>query len=193
MFYKLYCTVRTKLRVIVFNNIIKKYIDPNKSSVILEVGCNTGEFVKYLMTQYPKSTIIGADINDKFKNEFIHAVCATDLSDRFDKSVFDLVCAFETVEHIKEMEKFFFEVQKILKDRGIFVISFPFEMFRGQTALFDSLFIYRNLAFAKQLHVHKLFPAKIRQIMKNLQFSIITSTLRFIPWPSFVMVFQIKK
>ena len=44
---------------------------------------------------------------------------------RFPHQYFDLVCSFETLEHLDNPERFIFEVKRVLKKDGIFIVSTP--------------------------------------------------------------------
>ena len=173
------------------NNLrIKKFtqlIDPSTTDQILEIGCNRGLLLSALQKYAPAT--IGIDVNQEVVQQLaskaISYMSATDL--RFKENTFNKVCAFEVIEHISDIKKVFTEVYKILKKGGVFIISFPVELIRGQSAILDAWNVYKNPLMARQLHVHKLTPSIIQNISQPIGFVVIESRVMFIPFPSFVM------
>lgn len=181
-----YCGFRNKLRIDKFI----KLINPRESDRILEIGCNKG-LLTLNIAKY-SSKVTGIDINKqqirKINNNMFCLMSATELN--FPSNHFDKMCAFEVIEHIREIDKVFSEVYRVLKMNGRFIISFPFEFIRGQSAILDACLIYKNPFYARKLHLHRLTPHKIRKIIGNLPFSVVRSIIMFIPFPSFVMVLR---
>lgn len=184
-----YSHLRNILRTKKFTEII----DPQKDENILDIGCNKG-LLLFNLAKYTDGAV-GVDINkelvEKMNNSKIQFMSATEL--RFPKNYFEKVCAFEVVEHIVEINKVFVEVYNILKIGGRFIISFPLEIVRGQSALIEACFVYKNPLYARKIHVHKLTPVKIKKIVADLPFSIIETKIVFIPFPSFVVILRKEK
>lgn len=170
--------------------IFTKLINPGKHERILELGCNTGDLIARISNF--SDDVVGIDINQEqvglLRNQKIHYMSATDLE--FRKDNFDKVCAFEVVEHIPAIAKVFQEVCRVLKPGGKFIFSFPFEIFRGQAALIDAIRVFRNPLYSRKLHVHRLTPRKIKTILDGVPFQIKSWTIKFIPYPTFVMVLE---
>jgi SAM-dependent methyltransferase len=169
---------------------VKKFlrlIAPHPQEKILEIGCNTGLLLTKIKSIAPNS--LGVDLNKeliaKLNNPSISYMSATNL--KFKRSSFNKICAFEVIEHIKDLAKVFSEVYRVLCTDGEFIISFPLEFIRGQSAILDAWTVYKNPLMARQLHIHKLTPKKIKKIAEPLGFTIIQSTIMLIPFPSYVM------
>lgn len=181
-----YYGFRNKLRIKRFTELIK----PVKEDRILEIGCNGGELIFHL--SHFSDYVYGVDINKeqvgKVKSKRIQCMSATDLE--FQNHTFDKVCSFEVMEHITDTKKVFQEVNRILKPKGKFIISYPLELIRGQAALFDAITVYRNPSYARMLHVHKLTPTRIRTMIKDIPFNVILSAIHFLPYPTFVMILE---
>src|SRR6185437_507324 len=113
-------------------------VAPSRSDRILEIGCNDGVLLRHLADH--AGDVRGIDVNEDMvatlDDERIQAMSATDL--RFADERFDKVCAFEVLEHIEDLSSVFREVHRVLKVGGAFVLSFPFEIIRGQAAWLDS-------------------------------------------------------
>lgn len=181
-----YSAIRNKLRT----NKFVKIVDPQKNESILDIGCNKGLLLYRLI---PKAReVVGIDINQKLiaelKDEKIKFMSATNLE--FEKDSFDKICAFEVIEHIEEIDKVFSEASRVLKKGGKLIVSFPFEIVRGQSAILDALFVYKDISYARKLHVHKITPNKIKKIVKKLPLNTTKTQIVFIPFPSFLMILE---
>lgn len=103
---------------------------------------------------------------------------------------FNIVIGIEVFEHIPDLEKVFSEIARVLVRGGKCYMTVPFEFFRGQQALGDAWNVYRDLKVARQLHVHKLNPAKVKKMISHSTLEIITSRLIWIPGPSYFIALQ---
>jgi 2-polyprenyl-3-methyl-5-hydroxy-6-metoxy-1,4-benzoquinol methylase len=161
-------------------------VGPARRDRILEIGCNDGALLRCLAEH--AGEVCGIDVNEamvqRLRDPRILAMSATELG--FDPESFDKVCAFEVLEHIDDLGKVFREVHRVLKVGGAFVLSFPFELIRGQAAWLDSLAVYGDLRHARMLHVHRLMPEKIRRLA-GASFDVVDSRLRLLPGPFFFM------
>lgn len=180
-----YCGFRTRLRLKKFTNIV----NPKPGQKILEIGCNQGQFSRRL-SQYTNH-VYGIDINSEAIKQINHPnfryMSATNID--HPTSFFDKICAFEVIEHIQDTNQFLTEVRRILKNKGQFIISFPFEIIRGQSALLDSLNVFGDIKHGRQLHIHKFFPKQVIAIAKNYSLKAISSRLVLAPFPTYVVVF----
>jgi SAM-dependent methyltransferase len=181
-----YYRFRKRLRIKKLTELIR----PTREDRILEIGCNDGALVFHL--SHFAGHVCGVDINKeqvrRINNKNIQHMSATDLA--FENETFDKVCCFDVIEHVSEVKKVFLEVHRILKSGGEFIISFPFEVIRGQAALFDAIGVYKDASHAKMLHVHKLTPKRIRTMIKDIPLGVIHSGIQFLPYPTFVMIME---
>jgi SAM-dependent methyltransferase len=183
-----YCGFRNRLRIKEFT----KLVDPKKGEVILEIGCNEA-LLTHSLLKYSEQ-VYGIDINKdevkKQRSRKILCMSATDL--KFRDGFFDKVCSFEVFEHIPDIGKAMSEVSRVLKPGGMFFVTFPMEIVRGQNAVMDAIRVFRNPLYARKLHVHKLSPWRIRQILEKgrISMSIVRSGMVLIPFPSWVLVLE---
>lgn len=144
-----------------------KYIDPQKTEKILEIGCKKGTLVKKL--QDLGYNVFGIDINPnnikKGVAKNLKVMDAINL-DFPDKS-FDKVYSLHTFEHIADIEKAFQELARVLKPGGKAVLVYPREPIRGLFALPTALFVHGNPLLARKLHIHKLNPNKVKQLSEK--------------------------
>lgn len=108
-----------------FASLLKKTIR-TESLKILEIGCGTGEYTKYIGRYFPKSKIIGLDISDKIievardkckslKN--VSFVTQSAYKTNFKDEQFDVVCGFYVLHHLKSA-KLSKEILRVLKKEG---------------------------------------------------------------------------
>lgn len=174
------------------NNTFSALIEAQPKERILEIGCNAGVLLRILQSQGAVVSGIDVDKNilETIKDLPVFYMSVTELD--FPENSFDKVCAFEVLEHIEELRKALENIARILKPGGRFYCSFPFELIRGQAALYDALTVYHNALYARKLHVHKLTPSKIKKWIAGLPLEIVASKMIFIPFPSFFMTLKKK-
>lgn len=95
---------------------------------ILEVGAGTGHLIKNFRDQGYK--IIGTEANDKFiqyakENYNIDLIKETTSTLNFKVCSFDMVMSFDVIEHIPKVNEHIKEVKRILKGKGVYVLSTP--------------------------------------------------------------------
>ncbi len=111
-----------------FNQVIKA-LKPKKGEKILDIGCGTGFYVKYLINKDCKVT--GTDISKIYINQAKeyaagakYLVCdAANLP--FDKNSFDKILMTEVIEHIPDPIDAIKEIKRVLKPGGYAVITTP--------------------------------------------------------------------
>ncbi|MBI4896448.1 MAG: methyltransferase domain-containing protein [Candidatus Aenigmarchaeota archaeon] len=102
-----------------------------RNDVILDIGCGTGRLTVALASMC--NTIIGIDFSEHMliraqeKTKNLHHVeyKKTDIEKRlpFKNSSFDKVICSLVVNHIKDINKFFHEINRVLKRDGVFVFD----------------------------------------------------------------------
>jgi ubiquinone/menaquinone biosynthesis C-methylase UbiE len=104
------------------------YKEFNKSKVILDVGCGTGEFGK----SKPSDSIrvYGVDCDDNAlraasEYEFVEKIDLDCNSLPFEDNFFDAVLAKDILEHVQKPWLLLKEIHRIIKDNGIIIASVP--------------------------------------------------------------------
>jgi ubiquinone/menaquinone biosynthesis C-methylase UbiE len=135
---------------------------------------------------------VGIDINEEVvkKSGRTDLICMDATNMVFEDASFDIIVGIEVFEHIPALEKVFSEIARVLASGGKCYMTVPLEFFRGQQALGDAWYVYRDLRMARQLHVHKLNPKKIKKMIAHTSLEIITSKVIWIPGPSYFIVLQ---
>ncbi len=178
--------VRTKM----FLDVVK----PKKNEKILEIGCNDGSLLN-VMNRYG-SNCYGIDVNkdiiNKSNNPNLKVMSATNL--KFKDNSFDKIYTSHTLEHIKDVKKVFKEVNRVLKEGGEFIILFPYEPIRGIRAMKETIALSKTpFKMARELHIHRLTPRKIKKLIKYMPFKIKKSTIRFTILPDYLMILEVNK
>lgn len=103
-----------------------------KNKVVLDIACGTGFGSKILAKNSKK--VIGIDISNEsityakqnFSLRNINFIRgdATNLKFLENKSI-DVVVSFETLEHLSRYKQFLSEIKRVLKSKGILIISTP--------------------------------------------------------------------
>lgn len=161
-------------------------LKPRKKDTILEIGCNKGDLVKKVRPFCKK--IIGIDNN---KEAIASSNCsgtyymdATKLT--FPDESFDKIVSLHTIEHIPDLKKAFKEMERVLKPGGMAVLSYPFELFWGMTALGTAIFLHKNIFMARKIHAHKLDKKKVKMFTNNTKLDVREHNVVFCLLPVFV-------
>lgn len=102
-----------------------------KDKAVLDVACGEGYGSK-ILSEAPAS-VLGVDISEEAVRNAKKRYTSTRLKFAVQDAVqleqlgrrFDVITAFEMIEHILEQEQFMIQVKKVLKERGIFMVSTP--------------------------------------------------------------------
>jgi len=101
----------------------------NENSVILDIGCFKGDLLKLIRTLNSSCKLYGVDKleTDWFpiKNCDFRVADAENLP--FEENFFNTVFILDVLEHIKEYENVINEIHRVLKPKGLCIISGPTE------------------------------------------------------------------
>ena len=159
--------------------VLLKYLKPNRGEKILDLGCSRGFYVRE-MENYTDG-VIGVDISESSLREAVTSkVRYGDIMNlNFDDSSFDKIYSLHTIEHIPNLKQFFSEVARVLKPEGIAIIVYPWEPIRGIQAIVAALGQYKNPFMAGKIHLHRLTPGRIQQLVEDTSLSHIESKFSF--------------
>ena len=115
-------------------NFLKKY--DLKGKKVLEIGAGTLHLSEYLASK--GASVTALDMSEELKQshkglpvtlrDSITCIEADFLKHDFKSKNFDVIIAMEVLEHVEEEELFLEKVKKLLKDKGIIIISVPAHM-----------------------------------------------------------------
>lgn len=128
---------------------------------ILEIGCGSGYGSEYLAENgVKKITAFDIDsqaINYAIKNSTHDNVVFRqgDAQTLVLKEKFDVVVSFEVIEHLKDAEKLLELTKKVLKKKGVFILSTPNRKFSP----------YDGDKPSNPYHVREFYPQELRKIL----------------------------
>lgn len=114
---------------------------------ILEIGCSMGHFSNYCYNM--KKSIIFTDISESNiklakKNYPNLSFCVADAEKLpFKDNSFDVVVSIELIEHLFNQRSHLFEVNRILKTNGIYIIKTPNKLYDRIVNFPYYMFIYK--------------------------------------------------
>lgn len=107
--------------------LINKYLNNGK---LLDVGCGTGHFLKYLNDTTNSWALFGVEPNERLRKIASKTVGATIKNGslkniRFNNNTFDIITCLDVLEHSIELEKNLSELRRVLKTNGYILVQAP--------------------------------------------------------------------
>ena len=115
-------------------------LELDRNSVILDLGCNTGNVLSYLRTRY-ECTVIGLDYPKAWMNK-CHApdvVRGDGHTLPFADGVFDVVLLLHVIGHVEDPARVLRETRRVLKTEGALGMITPNARFVSMMRVLDSL------------------------------------------------------
>ena len=118
---KIYNLVRT-YNIQKKEQLISKYICEDKN--LLDIGCGTGEFIKYCKSINYKT--FGIEPNVKARNLAISKKLEvkSDIRDIKDQK-FDIITMWHVLEHVENLDEYISKIKNLLKANGTLIIAVP--------------------------------------------------------------------
>jgi SAM-dependent methyltransferase len=157
---------------------------------VLEVGCGQGHLTEAIASR--GVDIIGVDANPRAPevagNGRIRHMSAESLD--FEDGAFDAVIAVHAIEHIPRLSRAFAEMVRVLKPGGRAVFVYPAEPIQGLYAIPSSIVLHGTPLRAREVHCHKLWPGKLREMLEPLGMSEIAKEFSVFKTPQFASAFE---
>jgi len=99
----------------------------DEESIILDIGCNRGDFLKLVRITNPSCKCYGLDKKIIEEVEGCDIRIADGMNLPFSDNFFDKVVTLDVLEHIEDFIQVIKEIKRVLKPNGIVVISGPTE------------------------------------------------------------------
>lgn len=158
-------------------------------SKVLEVGCGSGHLTRRLAER--GVDIVGIDANPNAAsvagNDRVRTMRAESLS--FDDDSFDAIVSIHAIEHIPALEVALVEMARVLRPGGDALFIYPAEPIMGLYAIPTSVILHGTPLKARQVHCHKLWPAKLRRLVSPLGWAETHHAFNLIKSPQFVSRF----
>lgn len=99
---------------------------------VLDISCGTG-YGSRILCDSGATKVVGVDISSEtvdfaqthYQIMGLEFKVGNILDINFSKNYFDVVTCFETIEHVQNQEKAFTELHRVLKPKGLLIISSP--------------------------------------------------------------------
>jgi ubiquinone/menaquinone biosynthesis C-methylase UbiE len=169
---------------------IDRLISIREGDRVLEVGCGQGHLTKALAAR--GLDITGIDANPQAEevaeSPLVRHMRAEDLE--FDDATFDFVVSVHAIEHIPELDAALAEISRVLRDGGKAVFIYPAEPIMGLYAIPTSIILHGTPFKAREVHCHKLWPAKLRGMVEPLGLRQVSSEFSLLWSPQFATAFE---
>lgn len=111
----------------IFLRLLRRYMMPQETALILDVGCGTGTALGYLS---PYGRGVGVDIErsalEYSRRRGIRSVVQSAASNlAFKDDTFDLICALDILEHVDDDSRAWRECYRTCKPGGLVLITVP--------------------------------------------------------------------
>lgn len=157
---------------------------------VLEVGCGQGHLTAAMAQR-------GVDITGIDANRQAPEVAGTGLvrhmvaeSLDFDDDTFDFIFSVHAIEHIPALEEALTEMTRVLKPGGKALFVYPAEPIKGLYAIPTSIILHGHPFKARQVHCHKLSPAKLRAMVGPMGMRETGREFSVFKTPQFTSVFE---
>lgn len=169
---------------------VMRYLRPNASERLLEVGCGRGWLTQRMQEHCPAT--FGIDVNPMSithgVTEQLLVMDATAL--HFENAQFDHLYSFHAIEHIVDAEGALREMHRVIAPGGRVLLVYPAEPIRGLYAMPGAWIGFGNPFLARELHVHAFTPRKIKRLALPCGFRHIESALDLFVTPQFMTVLE---
>lgn len=157
---------------------------------VLEVGCGRGHLTQAIAAR--GVDIVGVDANpqahDVAESDLVRHMYAEDLE--FEDETFDVVLSVHAIEHIPNLTQALAEMTRVLVPGGTAVHVYPAEPIQGLYAIPTSIILHRTPFKAREVHCHKLRPAKLREMLEPLGMTERAHEFSLFKTPQFASVFE---
>lgn len=103
-----------------------------KDSVVMDLGCGTGDLIRFLASHFRQLNFIGEDIDEKtlnyakqFKQGNTSYIKGVENHIPVNSSSIDLIYFHEVIEHTENDKLFVGEIRRILKKHGVATLTTP--------------------------------------------------------------------
>lgn len=169
---------------------IDRLISIGPDDRVLEVGCGQGHLTKALAARGVE--IIGIDANpqasDVAESDLVRHMVAESLE--FEDESFDRIISVHAIEHIPPLDEALEEMARVLVPGGKAVFIYPAEPIQGLYAIPTSIILHGTPFKAREVHCHKLWPSKLREMVEPLGMTQIATEFSLFLSPQFASVFE---
>lgn len=157
---------------------------------VLELGCGRGHLTKRL--QEMGLDVTGVDANAEAVEvgvtKGLRSMVAENLD--FPDQTFDALVSFHMIEHVPPLREAFGEMFRVLRPGARALLVYPAEPVRGAYSWPASIILYGTPFRARDIHVHKLTPGRVREMTEAAGFEHLHSEFHFRFTPQYATVLR---
>jgi ubiquinone/menaquinone biosynthesis C-methylase UbiE len=170
---------------------VRRYLQPEPNDRLLEIGCSRG-FLTQRVRQELSAMTTGIDLNpEAIANAVTDGLTAMDAQAlAFEDESFDKLYSFHCIEHIPDLHRAMREMDRVLKPGGRILLVYPAEPIRGLYVVPTAIILFGNALRAREIHLHKLWPAKIERLLTGTTLEITATALDLLLTPQFITVLE---
>ncbi|HOJ64474.1 MAG TPA: class I SAM-dependent methyltransferase [Spirochaetota bacterium] len=151
------------------------------NEVIADLGGGTGYLAKHLLPYCKEVYVIDESqmMLSKINDDRIKVLCSDITNTNLESNYFDIVILTDVLHHIKEKDKLFIEINRILKKDG-WILIYDFEINNFKTKLlkiFEQILFNNNLYFFTKNQIEQLLLKynfkEMDKIVKDFYFIIL--------------------
>jgi ubiquinone/menaquinone biosynthesis C-methylase UbiE len=169
---------------------VDRLLDFRNGNRVLEVGCGQGHLTKRLADRGIDITGIDANPNAPEVAESDRVLYMRAEALEFEDESFDIILSVHAIEHIPPLSQALAEMARVLKPAGQALHIYPAEPIMGLYAIPTSVILHGTPFKARQVHCHKLWPSKLRAMMKPIGLRETHHEFNLFKSPQFVSVFE---
>ncbi|NMX21367.1 hypothetical protein C5S30_02795 [ANME-1 cluster archaeon GoMg4] len=136
----------------------------SKDSIVLEVGCGEGYGTSFLSKSVKK--IIGLDVDEQIvkhaQKKYGSTNCIFQVYNGkkipFKENSFDAIISFQVIEHVQDDRSFVLEIYRILKQKGLFMLTTPNRTCR----------LKPEQKPWNPFHVREYYPYELENLLKSI-------------------------
>jgi ubiquinone/menaquinone biosynthesis C-methylase UbiE len=169
---------------------VSRFLGPRPHDRLLEIGCGRGFLTARVQRHVPDTR--GVDLNpESIANGVTRDLAVMDAQElAFEDASFDMIYSFHCIEHIPDLARAFREMDRVLKPGGSILLVYPAEPIRGLYVVPTSILVFGNPWHAREIHLHKLTPRRLRPLLAGTTLTVGRSALHLLITPQFITVLR---
>lgn len=170
---------------------VRRYLRPEWDDRLLEIGCSRGFLTQRVREELAPSTT-GVDLNpEAIANACVDGLSVMDAQAlAYEDASFDKIYSFHCIEHIPDLHGALREMNRVLKPGGRILLVYPAEPIRGLYVVPTAIILFGNALRAREIHLHKLWPAKIERMLTATSLDVTATALDLLLTPQFITVLE---
>jgi SAM-dependent methyltransferase len=169
---------------------VRRFLDPHAHERLLEVGCSRGYLTR--LVQGLATRTLGIDLNaEAIARGVTYGLTVMDAQClAFGDESFDKVFSFHCIEHVPDLRAALREMDRVLRPGGSALLVYPAEPIRGLYVIPTAWMLFRNPLRARELHLHRLSPRRLRLFLNGPSLNIVDSRFDLFLMPQFITLLR---